>query len=55
MSGETPTLAEAVQALKVEMCQKHGHDWDVVTKGSGEPVRLLCAHCGRSWAVAFDV
>jgi hypothetical protein len=43
---------EMRRAVGAEQCARLGHDLDqVVEMATGEPVRLLCGRCGRSWHV----
>lgn len=44
---------EMRRAVAAEQCTRLGHSFDeVVEMGTGNPVRLLCGCCGRSWHVA---
>ena len=46
------TLTEARQELNRRQCAAHGHDIDIICSGmSGDPVRLVCGRCGKSWNV----
>jgi hypothetical protein len=47
---------EIRQAVAEDECRRGGHDVDVVvTFGSGEPVRVICGRCGRTWPVGSGV
>lgn len=44
---------EMRRAAAAKECRQLGHDFDeVVEMATGDPVRLLCARCDRSWHVS---
>jgi hypothetical protein len=42
---------EMRQAVRAEQCSFHGHSYDAIVAGTGEPVRFVCSQCGGSWSV----
>jgi hypothetical protein len=52
VSEQTYTLDEAVRELDRRACVAQGHEFDVISTGEGEPVKLLCDRCHRSWSVS---
>jgi hypothetical protein len=51
-STKTYTLSEATAELARRECAAHGHDFDIISTGAGEPIKLRCGRCGRSWGVS---
>lgn len=45
------TLREARAIIAQQQCGAAGHDLEIVVSGTGDPTDLLCACCGRMWAV----
>lgn len=51
MADRIYTLDEAVDELRLRECKERGHDIEQLTDGTGEPLALVCALCGRKWKV----
>lgn len=52
MSERTYTLDEAAMELARRECARHGHDFETISTGDCEPIKLLCGRCGRAWTVS---
>lgn len=55
MSEQTYTLNEAQAELARRECAAHGHSFQIIQTGEGEPIKLWCDRCGRSWKVTDAV
>lgn len=49
MSEPRYTLNEARLELAKEECRRRGHVFNVLISSSGDPERITCDRCGRSW------
>jgi hypothetical protein len=45
---------EDLQQAQVR-CMQFGHDLEVVESSIGEPVRVICTSCDRSWPVGDPI
>jgi hypothetical protein len=46
------TLAKARAEIAKQECEMEGHLFEVlVFAGHGEPNKVVCARCGRSWRI----
>lgn len=48
------TLAEARIILLREFCAKNGHETETTTLSNGEPLRIYCTRCDKSWKVTEE-
>lgn len=46
------TIEQAQQIIAVRTCSASGHDFDIVTINSLDPVSVICSRCNRVWRVA---
>lgn len=51
MTEPTYTLDQAARILRERECAMHGHDWEIIMDGMGQPLTILCGRCSVSWAV----
>lgn len=50
------TVNEARRIVALNECSTRGHDFTVLSVlGSGDPRRVVCGRCGRSWGIAAKV
>lgn len=45
------TLAEAERELARRGCRLNGHEYEMLTNGFGDLIRVTCGQCGKSWDV----
>ncbi|MFD9947719.1 hypothetical protein ACFWYW_56775 [Nonomuraea sp. NPDC059023] len=44
-------MDEARAALAREQCAGHGHTFETIVNGMGDPTQLFCSCCGKAWQI----
>jgi ribosomal protein S27AE len=48
----TYTLEQARIELARRECAAAGHDFNIISTGAGDPVKIVCGRCGKRWGIA---